>query len=97
MVWKEQLSHLESSFQVLFLELIQVALGSKERLSKIPSEEEWNYLFLTAQKQAVSGLAFNALVAAFAAARCAWGAEGSLGQCPNVPEMVVKDNNSIRK
>lgn len=61
MVWKEQLSHLESSFQVLFLELIQVALGSKEWLSKNPSEEEWNYLFLTAQKQAVSGLAFNAL------------------------------------
>ena len=35
--------------------------------------------------------------AAFAAARCAWGAGGSLGQRPNMPEAgtdVLKKNNN---
>lgn len=40
----------------LFLELVQVALGSRDKLSRLPTEPEWNELFVTAQKQAVAAL-----------------------------------------
>ena len=40
----------------LFLELVQVALGSRDKLSRLPTELEWNELFATAQKQAVAAL-----------------------------------------
>ena len=45
----------------LFYELIQVALGNGAALSKNPSAEEWRELFETCQKQAVVGVAFDAL------------------------------------
>ena len=45
----------------LFYELIQVALGNKDRLSETPSETEWCKLYDIAQEQAVAGLAFIAL------------------------------------
>ena len=45
----------------LFFELIQVALGNRHILSKTPSAAEWLSLFEQAQKQAVVGLAFEAL------------------------------------
>ena len=47
--------------QRLFYELIHVALGQKERLSKDPSDQEWGTMFDMAEKQAVSGIAFLAL------------------------------------
>lgn len=47
--------------QELFFELIQVALGQKESLSKVPSTGEWHELFALAQKQAVAGIAVDAL------------------------------------
>ena len=43
----------------LFFELIQIALGNKDRLSHNPSKEEWENLFLDAQKQSVVGVAFE--------------------------------------
>lgn len=44
-----------------FYELIRVALGTKDLLSHSPSATEWDALFVTAQKQAVAGVAFLAL------------------------------------
>ena len=46
---------------MLFYELIQVALGQREQLSHVPSEQEWQTLFSMAKKQAVVGLAFEAI------------------------------------
>ncbi len=45
----------------LFYELLQIALGRRERLSKEPSEEEWAQLFEFSRKQAVVGVAFEAM------------------------------------
>ena len=46
---------------ILFEELMQVALGRRDRLSHAPSETEWAALFGTVQKQAVAGIAFHAV------------------------------------
>ena len=45
----------------LFFELLQVAVGQRERLSHAPSEEEWRELFCMARKQAVLGVCFHAV------------------------------------
>lgn len=45
----------------LFCELVQVALGHREQLGHVPSEQEWTELFMFSQKQAVVGVAFFAL------------------------------------
>lgn len=47
--------------ETLFFELLQVALGRRERLSSTPTEREWTELFEMSQKQAVAGVAFYAL------------------------------------
>lgn len=47
--------------QKLFYELILVALGQKDCLSRIPSDMEWNAMFDMAIRQAVPGIAFLAL------------------------------------
>ena len=44
---------------MMFFELIQVAIGSKEKLSITPSAEEWNNLFIEAQRQSLVGIAFE--------------------------------------
>lgn len=46
---------------LLFYDLLQVALGEKEKLSYTPSDNEWEELFITSQKQAVTGFVFEAL------------------------------------
>ena len=46
---------------MLFFELIQVALGNKEKLSHNPTEKEWHELYAMCQKQTVAGVAFFAL------------------------------------
>lgn len=46
---------------MLFYELIQIALGVREGISKLPSEQEWKAMFEMAEKQAVAGIAFLAL------------------------------------
>ena len=47
--------------QSLFFELIQVALGKKNKLSSNPSNEEWEEIYLLCQKQAIIGIALPAL------------------------------------
>ena len=47
--------------QRLFFELIQVAIGRRNTLSRNPSEIEWEALFALTDKQAAAGIAFNAL------------------------------------
>ena len=42
--------------ETLFFELIQVAIGEKDRLSKIPTDEEWQYLYDEAIRQSLVGL-----------------------------------------
>lgn len=42
----------------LFFELIQVAIGHRESLSRVPSAAEWNALYRMSQKQAVAGVCF---------------------------------------
>lgn len=44
-----------------FYELIQVALGTRNGLSRKPSDDEWLVLFETCEKQAISGFVFPAL------------------------------------
>ena len=45
----------------MFFELIQVALGVRERLSRNPSDEEWGRVFQMAKEQAVAAFVFPAL------------------------------------
>lgn len=45
----------------LFIELIHIALGNKEKLSRPLSDDEWTELYDIARKQAVAGFAFDAL------------------------------------
>lgn len=45
----------------LFVELLQVAIGNKELLSRTPSPKEWSIIFQLAQEQAVSGFLFTAI------------------------------------
>ena len=41
-----------------FLELLQIAIGKRDRLSHTPTMEEWRGLFADSQKQSVVGIAF---------------------------------------
>jgi hypothetical protein len=40
----------------IFIELIQVALGTREGLSRVPNEREWWWLLEEAEKQAIDGV-----------------------------------------
>ena len=44
---------------MLLFELIQVALGKRERLSHVPTEKEWGSLYKDTLKQSVAGVAFE--------------------------------------
>lgn len=45
----------------LFFELIQVVLGTRDRLSRCPTEEEWGELYELSQKQSIASFVFPAL------------------------------------
>ena len=47
--------------QSLFFELVQVAIGRRVVMTRIPTAQEWEMLFVTAQKQAVVGIMLSAL------------------------------------
>lgn len=47
--------------EALFIELIQVALGNRNILSRCPSDDEWKALLTIAKKQAVVGITFDVL------------------------------------
>ena len=42
----------------LFFELIRVAIGMQERLSRVPSKKEWGRLFKMAERQRLLGICF---------------------------------------
>lgn len=42
----------------LFFELIRVAIGTHDRLSKVPSADEWGELYAMAKKQSLVGICF---------------------------------------
>ena len=44
---------------MLFFELLQIAIGNRDRFSHAPTTEEWRELFALAQKQAMVGIAFR--------------------------------------
>ncbi len=48
-------------FDKLFFDLLRVALGNQERLSKTPSDEEWQELLNMAEEQAVEGITYDVL------------------------------------
>ena len=45
----------------LFFELLQVALGTREELSRVPSAVEWEALYEEAERQAVVGVLLGGL------------------------------------
>lgn len=45
----------------LFVELIQVAVGAKNTLSRIPSEDDWQQIYEIAAKQSIVGIVFSAI------------------------------------
>ena len=44
-----------------FFELLQVAIGTRERLSTTLSPDEWEQLYVIAKEQTLTGIAFAAL------------------------------------
>lgn len=45
----------------LFFELLRVSIGTQQALTIAPTEEQWNFIYKTAVKQTVSGVAFSAI------------------------------------
>lgn len=45
----------------LFFELIQIGMGMREQLSRVPSGEEWQDLFVESKRQTVVGIAFEGI------------------------------------
>lgn len=46
---------------ILFLELAQVSLGTRDQLSRTPSAAEWSDMYLQAQKQSIAGVLVDGL------------------------------------
>lgn len=51
----------------LFFELLQVSLGTREALSRIPKSEEWVDIFAVARRQMVSGICFAGVASIYIA------------------------------
>ena len=45
----------------LFFELLQIALGNRERLSVVPSAEEWTEMYAESERQAVTGILLHGI------------------------------------
>ena len=45
----------------LFVELIQIALGTRTVLSRIPSEDDWQPIYDTAAKQSLVGIVLSGI------------------------------------
>lgn len=48
--------HIEDNYMDLFFELVQVSLENRVMLSRVPTVNEWEHIYLEAQRQAVLGL-----------------------------------------
>lgn len=46
---------------MLFFELLQVALGNREKLSRVPSAQEWYELYVEAERQAITGILLHGI------------------------------------
>lgn len=46
---------------MLFFELLQISLGRKSSLSRIPTEKEWQKLYLLSKQQTLLGVAYTAI------------------------------------
>ena len=51
----------KSDWRNMFFELLQVALGNRERLSKSPSAAEWGGIYAESERQAVTGLLIHGI------------------------------------
>lgn len=60
----------------LFFELLQVALGTRENLSRVPSAAEWGLLFEEVERQAVVGFLLEGLQ------RCMVHGDGCMANLP---------------
>ena len=54
------LTNLTNKF-MLFFELLQIALGNRERLSVVPSAEEWTEMYAESERQAVIGILLHGI------------------------------------
>lgn len=41
-----------------FLELVQISLGTREKFSGVPSQREWQQMFVESQRQTLTGICF---------------------------------------
>ena len=46
----------------LFIELLQVSLNTRTAMSRIPTAEEWDELYLLAEGNCVGGICFQGIV-----------------------------------
>ena len=46
---------------MLFFELLQIALGNRERLSVVPSAEEWTEIYAESERQAITGILLHGI------------------------------------
>ena len=51
----------QNNLMQLFIELMHLSLGYREEFSHIPSDYEWNELFILCKRQALLGIAFNGI------------------------------------
>lgn len=45
----------------LFFELLQIALGNRDKLSRVPTRKEWTSLYQESEKQSILGIMFDGL------------------------------------
>lgn len=69
----------------LFFQLIQVAIGRRDSLSRVPSADEWSTLYKTAQKLEVAGVCSVATI------------QGSTGSCMDVLLRYGRNGNANGK
>ena len=47
--------------RILFFELLQIALGNRDKLSRVPKSKEWMALYQESEKQSVLGIMLDGL------------------------------------
>lgn len=57
----QNLSRIRELENNLFFELLQVALGNRDKLTKVPSAEEWAEIYAESERQAVTGILLHGI------------------------------------